>query len=86
MYEIAWSWTSWGIPIVTVGLDVGTGLGGMTRPASCVAGGALACVAPVAVADAVPAEVAAGAGAASTSASGPLLSQATRRAKPRRER
>src|ERR1700722_170469 len=34
MYWMAWSWTSIGIVMRTVGLDVGTGRGGMWRPAS----------------------------------------------------
>jgi hypothetical protein len=89
MYEIAWSWTCSGIPMVTVGLDVGTGRGGMTRPASCVAGAALATAAALADAgpgDEVEADADDAAGAAFGSAGGPPLSQATMRAKPTRER
>jgi hypothetical protein len=69
MYWMAWSCTSIGIVMRTVGLDVGTGRVGMSRPAS---GGAALVVEDAAVDGGVGGATV----PASRSASGPLLSHA----------
>src|SRR6185437_6823096 len=74
MYWMAWSWTSTGMVMRTVGLDVGTGRGGMRRPASAAGeadAASLGAEEPLGEAEGVMVQA-----LASRSARGPVLSHA----------